>query len=246
MANQKIEPIEKKNVAELVFQKMLNMIIEGTWKQGEMIPSENALREAFSVSRDTVRQAVHRLSALGILRSRQGKGTYVEQIDTSFYFNMLVPSLFLTGGDSISILEFEKCIQAESVRIVCKRASDEEIDVLQTYLDKMGKTKDYDEYFEYDMGYHCYLSQLTGNSLFIKSMEIIQKLLHVYLRDIVAFHGSEKSLQQHEECYRRIRERDAEGAVQVMVEHCDMLLERMQNWLSHSEEDNNRRKGGEL
>ena len=77
-------------------------------------------------------------------------------------------------------------------------------------------------------------------------MEIIQKLLHVYLRDIVAFHGSEKSLQQHEECYRRIRERDAEGAVQVMVEHCDMLLERMQNWLSHSEEDNNRRKGGEL
>ena len=69
MANQKIEPIEKKNVAELVFQKMLNMIIEGTWKQGEMIPSENELREAFSVSRDTVRQAVHRLSALGILRS---------------------------------------------------------------------------------------------------------------------------------------------------------------------------------
>lgn len=42
-----IQPIEKKNVADEVFEKMLNMIIEGDWKKGEMIPSENELREAF-------------------------------------------------------------------------------------------------------------------------------------------------------------------------------------------------------
>ena len=94
-----IQPIEKKNVADEVFEKMLNMIIEGDWKKGEMIPSENELREAFSVSRSTVRQAVQRLSALGIVRSRQGKGTYVEQVDTSFYLNLLIPSLMLSGGD---------------------------------------------------------------------------------------------------------------------------------------------------
>ena len=113
-----IQPIEKKNVADEVFEKMLNMIIEGDWKKGEMIPSENELREAFTVSRSTVRQAVQRLSALGIVRSRQGKGTYVEQVDTSFYLNLLIPSLMLSGGDSISILEFTKSIQVECVRIV--------------------------------------------------------------------------------------------------------------------------------
>ena len=122
-----IQPIEKKNVADEVFEKMLNMIIEGDWKKGEMIPSENELREAFSVSRSTVRQAVQRLSALGIVRSRQGKGTYVEQVDTSFYLNLLIPSLMLSGGDSISILEFTKSIQVECVRIVSQCASDEEI-----------------------------------------------------------------------------------------------------------------------
>ena len=35
-----IQPIEKKNVADEVFEKMLNMIIEGDWKKGEMIPWE--------------------------------------------------------------------------------------------------------------------------------------------------------------------------------------------------------------
>ena len=42
-----IQPIEKKNVADEVFEKMLNMIIEGDWKKGEMIPSENELWGGF-------------------------------------------------------------------------------------------------------------------------------------------------------------------------------------------------------
>lgn len=232
-----IESIEKHNVVDIVFHKMLDMIVEGNWKQGEMIPSETELSEAFSVSRNTIRQAVHRLSALGLLRSRQGKGTYVEKIDTSFYMNLLAPAVFLNEGDSISILEFMKSIQVECVRIVCRKASDDDIRVLSTYLEKMKTATDYDLYFSYDMDYHMYLAKLTGNNLFIKSMEIVEKLLHVYLRDIVAFHGSEKSIHQHEDCYHAILARDAKRACEIMEEHYDMLLERMQKWLSMDENE---------
>ena len=42
-----IQPIEKKNVADEVFEKMLNMIIEGDWKKGEMIPSETSFERLF-------------------------------------------------------------------------------------------------------------------------------------------------------------------------------------------------------
>ena len=231
-----IQPIEKKNVADEVFEKMLNMIIEGDWKKGEMIPSENELREAFSVSRSTVRQAVQRLSALGIVRSRQGKGTYVEQVDTSFYLNLLIPSLMLSGGDSISILEFTKSIQVECVRIVSQCASDEEIARLSDYLEQMRFAGDYESYFHFDMGYHSYLAQLTGNPLFIKAIEIVENLLHVYLRDIVAFHGSKRSMQhteirrsfigspplrKHLNCLLRIREGDSVHHRTRKTLHCD-------------------------
>jgi GntR family transcriptional repressor for pyruvate dehydrogenase complex len=229
-----IEPVEKQNISDVVYYKMLNMIVEGQWQQGSMIPSENELREAFSVSRDTVRQAVHRLSALGILRSRQGKGTYVEKIDTGFYLNLLVPAVFLDEGDSISILEFMKSIQVESVRIVCQRATDKEISALADYLSRMKIANDYNSYFEYDMGYHNYLVQLTGNHLFIKSVEIVERMLHVYLRDIVAFHGSGMSIQQHENCFHALQEHNVDKAVGIMVEHYDMLLSRMRTWLAMS------------
>jgi GntR family transcriptional repressor for pyruvate dehydrogenase complex len=229
-----VKPIEKQNVADTVYYTMLNMIIEGEWKQESMIPSENELREGFSVSRDTVRQAIHRLKALGVLQSQQGKGTYVQKIDTSFYLNLMVPAVFLNEDDGICILEFMKAIQVESVRIVCERSSDEEIAVLSDYLTLMRSTKDgdYENYFNHDIGYHFYLVQLTKNNLFEKAMDIIEKLLHVCLRDIVAFHGSEKSLQQHEDCFEAIQRRDADRAVGIMAEHYDMLTDRLRQWLN--------------
>ena len=51
--------------------------------------------------------------------------------------NLLIPSLMLSGGDSISILEFTKSIQVECVRIVSQCASDEEIARLSDYLEQM-------------------------------------------------------------------------------------------------------------
>lgn len=234
-----LEPIEKQNIADTIYYKMLNMIIEGQWKQGSMIPSENELREAFAVSRDTVRQAIHRLSALGILRSHQGKGTYIQKIDTSFYLNLMVPAVFLSEDDGINILEFMKAIQVESVRLVCRNACDEEIMVLADYLKLMHSVNgnNYEDYFNHDMGYHRYLAQLTKNSLFEKSMDITEKLLHVYLRDIVALHGNEKSIEQHEECFKALQTRRTDDAVGIMVNHYDMLIARMRQWLSRNESE---------
>jgi len=234
-----IESIERQNIADIVYHKMLDMIIEGNWKPGEMIPSEYDLCEAFSVSRNTIRQSVHRLSALGILRSRQGKGTYVEKIDTGFYLNLLIPAVFLNEVDSISILEFMKSIQVECVRIACRKASEDDIKILADYMNKMKTANDYDSYFSYDMGYHFYLAKLTGNHLFIKSMEIVEKLLHVYLRDLVAFHGSKMSIGQHEDCYDSIRAHDVKKAVEIMEAHYDMLLGRMLDWLAKKPDEVN-------
>lgn len=49
----------------------------GTWKPGDRIPSEEAIRERFSVSRATVRQAITELEMEGLLVRHQGRGTFV-------------------------------------------------------------------------------------------------------------------------------------------------------------------------
>ena len=51
---------------------------EGRLKQGDKLPSENALQARFGVSRQTIRKALSVLEEDQIVRSVQGSGTYIE------------------------------------------------------------------------------------------------------------------------------------------------------------------------
>lgn len=44
------------------------------------IPSEHELKERFNVNRNTIRAALNRMNALGIIETRQGDGTYLKGV----------------------------------------------------------------------------------------------------------------------------------------------------------------------
>jgi len=64
-----------------IFQRikdhLLEQIAAGHWKEGDVIPSEQALVRQFGVSRMTVNRAVRELTSEQVLTRRQGSGTYV-------------------------------------------------------------------------------------------------------------------------------------------------------------------------
>lgn len=72
-------PAAQENIP--IFQRikdyLLGEINAGRWKEGDVIPSEQALVKQFGVSRMTVNRAVRELTAEQVLTRRQGSGTYV-------------------------------------------------------------------------------------------------------------------------------------------------------------------------
>jgi GntR family histidine utilization transcriptional repressor len=64
-----------------IFQRIKDYLIAeiaaGRWKEGDVVPSEQALVRQFGVSRMTVNRAVRELTAEQVLTRRQGSGTYV-------------------------------------------------------------------------------------------------------------------------------------------------------------------------
>jgi GntR family transcriptional regulator len=49
----------------------------GTLKPGQQLPTEILLREQYNASRNTIRDAIKRLTSLGMVETRPGAGTYV-------------------------------------------------------------------------------------------------------------------------------------------------------------------------
>jgi len=64
-----------------IFQRIKDSLVgeiaSGRWKEGDLVPSEQALVRQFGVSRMTVNRAVRELTAEQVLTRRQGSGTYV-------------------------------------------------------------------------------------------------------------------------------------------------------------------------
>lgn len=221
-----ITQIEKVSVADKVYESMLEMVADGTWSDGTKIPSENELSELFGVSRNTVRQVIQKMNALGILEAKQGRGTFVKKIDTSFYLNSLIPTVYLGVKSSESILEFEKSIQVESVKIAGKKATLEEIDGLAKYIELMKENISSDAFYDYDKEYHLYLSKITRNELFVKSMNIFKRMMRKNLVSVVNKYGRSQSIKAHEAIYQKLREGNVEEAARIMDEHLQLNIDR--------------------
>jgi len=68
---------DKPPIFQQIKDYLTGEIASGHWKEGDLVPSEQALVRMFGVSRMTVNRAVRELTAEGALVRRQGSGTYV-------------------------------------------------------------------------------------------------------------------------------------------------------------------------
>ena len=62
-----LKQITRVNIAEKVFEQLRDQILQGTWKEGEKLPSEQELTETLGVSRSSVRQAIRTLADYGMV-----------------------------------------------------------------------------------------------------------------------------------------------------------------------------------
>lgn len=86
----------QRTTAEAISDRILAAVAVGVLQPGEQLPSERELAEILTVSRTTIRQALARLAALGIIESRRGRagGTFVADrgaVDASTTRRVLEP-----------------------------------------------------------------------------------------------------------------------------------------------------------
>jgi len=109
-----------------VADALLAQIQDGRYGLGDKLPSERNLAEEFSVSRTVVREALGTLTAMEIVESQLGRGSYVISTDTawgagSLDVNQLVDVVHVRGAEHVDIGH----IVEVHVRVVRREGVDE-------------------------------------------------------------------------------------------------------------------------
>ncbi|MBW2732351.1 MAG: FadR family transcriptional regulator [Deltaproteobacteria bacterium] len=91
------EPIKRLRLGEQIASAIRDAIISGRYAAGSLLPSERDLAEQFSVARTSVREALHRLEAWGLVELRHGAAPKVQDFLASVGIQLL-PHLIAPGG----------------------------------------------------------------------------------------------------------------------------------------------------
>lgn len=128
--------IKKISAADQVYEQLRQMITDEVWKAGEKIPTEGQLAEEFAVNRLTVRVALQRLQAMGLLDIRVGSGTYVKEFDMCSNIEELSP--FYTNSTTVEdAREYRRVIETECVRLAVERRTEADLEAYWHQYQKM-------------------------------------------------------------------------------------------------------------
>lgn len=217
-----IKKIQKVSVGDEVFKQLKQMLIEGTWKPGDKLPSENTLAEMLGVSRITVRQVLHKLNAMGLIETRVGEGSFVRSLNVGESMQALIPTLYLNGAAARDVFEFRELIDVEAARCAARRATTEDIAELQRVMDQMLQYQDREDltgFAELDTEFHYLVAKASGNSLMLKTETILRDVIQETMKEIINRMGMESALVYHQAIIKAIQEKDEEKAAATMMRH---------------------------
>lgn len=128
--------MEKKSLADAVFEQLREEIVSGRMEPGEALPAERLLSEMLGVNRGAVREALKRLEQAKLVTIQQGGSTRVLDFRQTAGTDML-SSLLVRQDGSIdtkvvrSVMEMRSALGADIARLAAKRATPEQVAELE-------------------------------------------------------------------------------------------------------------------
>jgi GntR family transcriptional regulator, transcriptional repressor for pyruvate dehydrogenase complex len=224
-------PVRSGNAFEDTVARLLQTIRLGIVPPGEALPSERDLAAKFSVSRDTVRDAIGELARAGYLVSRRGRygGTFVSEELPS-----VTPSGSPFGAAELDdVIGLREVLELGAVRGAARRTlSASERDTLWGHLHETANAEA-DDYRRLDSRLHLEIAELAGMPSLVTLVADCRYRLNDLLDRIPLLAPNiAHSNEQHEAIIVAILRGDEDRAAEAMREHLDGSAALLRGFLS--------------
>lgn len=210
--------------AEEVATRLRDMIHAGELSSGDRLPPERDLAKILGVSRPTLRAGIRSLSAVGILHSRQGAGTFVNAADDespTLDSSSLKMLSALHGFSSDEMVEARLALEISLAGLAARRVSSEQMTTLADEIAGMyASLNDPDQYFIHDERFHQVVAEASGNRIITALMNMVVTILSEYRsKTLKQATDLKASAEQHHKIYRALRDHNAHAAEKAMHDY---------------------------
>ena len=208
---------------------------DGRLAPGDKLPSEAAIMGEFGVSRTVVREAISKLQAGGLVRTRHGIGSFVHGGGTSTGFRITAADQVATLLDVVAVLELRLGLEAEAAALAAARRTKAELRAMREAQDDFERAvRAGADTVEPDLRLHLCVARATHNTHFVDLMTHLGTLLIPRARidtTRIAGEGREQYLMrihtEHESFVNAIANRDPEAARAATRTHLSNSRDRL-------------------
>jgi GntR family transcriptional regulator, transcriptional repressor for pyruvate dehydrogenase complex len=174
--------IQKIHLHEQVSQEIQNFIQEHELKEGDKLPSVEAMTVMFGVGRSSLREALRYLEAIEIVRVENGKGIFVRDVDT-FRFSGKVKieneKKFL-----LSILDVRRALEGKAIELAAKHITAKQIKELENCLSEYSRQKESNKDTSMiDLSFHRLIMKAAANPILESVLNSISDLYNRFFND---------------------------------------------------------------
>ena len=222
------------SLVEQVQEAVKGYILRNGIKSGEHLPTEGEIAKALNINRNSVREAIKSLEALGIVEVRHGSGLFAG----SFSFEPLLevlPFSLMTDLTALSeLLEIRQTLEIALVPKAMEHITKVEKRELEDVVDDMQAKAEKDEAFlQEDRAFHKTLLKSVGNKSLLKIQDVFWLTRHHASRHA---HIKNRNLMQtyleHRAVLDAVLSNDIEKTQEMLARHYKGIEERLSRALT--------------
>jgi GntR family transcriptional repressor for pyruvate dehydrogenase complex len=212
--------VKQPKISDIIMKELESMIVEGSFTAGQKLPAERELAARFDVSRPSLREAIQKLIARGVLFSRHGGGTYVsEQLGSSFA-DPLQDLLCAHDEFLYDQLEFRDALESLAAYYAALRSTDADKTKLTqcfTQLVEANQNQAFALEAKLDVEFHMIIAEAAHNVVLLHTLRslhaMLAKSISSNLKNLFEKKAArQRVMEQHTHLYQAIMEGKAEEA----------------------------------
>jgi GntR family transcriptional regulator, transcriptional repressor for pyruvate dehydrogenase complex len=221
-----LNKIDNETIVERIVSQISDAIVEGKLKPGDKIPTEAEMIKELGVGRNSVREAIKMLSAMGVLEIKRGDGTYIVKEVKPTVFDSVIYSIIMEQSTHEELLELRKTLEIDVLEMVVEKAGQDDMEMLKKLieiLEKSSKEKNFERAAQLDLEFHHKLADIAGNKLLSRIVKGVQNLFYSSIKRTLenyeVYRGS--GHKSHRDILQVIKNRDkskVEEVVQASLE----------------------------
>src|SRR5579863_4653780 len=222
--------INRVAISDELVARFKELIGKRVFVPGHKLPPERDLAEALAVSRPTLRQAMRALQIMGVIKARQGSGSYLADSASEIMRVPLEFALALKNVAKTDLFETRRTLEVELASLAAERRTDEDLVAMRRALREMEKTMgDPDAWCQTEPQFHSCIVQAARNGVMATIIEMLSQMLMESRKETVRLLDDySSSYRSHENVYVEIEKQDSKAAAKMMMEHFALIEMRAQ------------------